>query len=808
MEISRKIARWGGLLRMVQRPNVIARWGGLLQCDCDGASVGARPSERTTLIVVALLTLLSAQTTATAREIHYGAVGDADFVACDQLHWRGQIEDSGNCYANLLRSSPLLAVRAEAAWALQDLQAANSWFQQAMRENPDDVATRVRWGDLYADSHQDAEAMDIYREALERDENNAFALLGAARVLAGSFDDAANAFLTPLLTDPTIPDGARAGALLLSARVELEDGARDAALAALDDAAEIIERNGWPPLEVYALRAAADLANNVTESRWTAMSLEYNPHYGGIYEIPAHFYVITRRYREAIDLYQKAVDIEPGLASAHEELGVNLLRDNQVSRARKHLVTAHDQDPFSPIAVNTLRLLDSFVNFTLINDPEVPDDAGLIPVTLRLHKEEAAAIAPYAISLTRASIAEFTERYGFALREPVIIEMYPDHEDFAVRTAGMPGLGILGATFGYVVAMDSPSGRPPEQFQWGTTLWHELAHVFTLEASNHLVPRWFSEGVSVFEEWRSGPNPGVHIPMSVYNAITDDRFLPVAELDEGFLRPTYEQQVIVSYMQAGLVCQYIDRQFGVESLRGLLYKYRDGLQTGEAIEAVLGISPQEFDRDFDQFVRSEHGAILDNFEDWHRTQSSIQQRIADADWSDTVELAKQLIDILPAYVEPDSPYLALARAQEELGQRQQAIEALERFWKNGGYDPVALKRLSSWLYEENRSAEAIDVLRSVNLVDPLDQELHGRLGDLLLEAERAQEALAEYSIALALDPHDKATANYRMANAFHQLGDDEQSQDHLLQALDIAPNFRPAQRLLLDLMRSTSDNHH
>jgi len=375
----------------------IARLGELLQCDCDGASVGARsqsacvdkqhPDEwcglifsalilrpdfarrgrRNLFIFAALLALLSMQTAATAREIHYGAVSDAEIVACDQLHWRGQIDQSRNCYATLLRSSASLAVRAEAAWALQDLQAANSLFQQALRENPYDVATRVRWGDLYADSHQDAEAMNIFREALERDESNAFALLGAARLLAGSFDDAANAFLTPLLTDPTIPDGARAGALLLSARVALEDEARDEALAALDDAAEFIDRNGWPPLEVYALRAAADLANNVTESRWTAMSLEYNPYYGGIYEIPAYFYVITRRYREAIDLYQKAVDIEPGLASAHEELGVNLLRDNQVSRARKHLVTAHDQDPFSPIAVNTLRLLDSFVNLSLIH---------------------------------------------------------------------------------------------------------------------------------------------------------------------------------------------------------------------------------------------------------------------------------------------------------------------------------------------------------------------------------------------------------------------------------------------------------
>jgi len=756
--------------------------------------------------VATLLTLLSGH--AAAREIHYGAVTDMNVVACDRLHWRGRVDQSRNCYANLLHSGTSLAVRAEAAWALKDLQAANSWFQQAMRENPDDVATRVRWGDLYADSHQDAEAMDIYREVIERDGSNAFARLGAARVLAGSFDDAANAFLTPLLTDGMTTDGARVGALLLSARVALESGSHGEALAALDDAAEIVDRNDWPPLEIYALRAAADLLNNVTASRWTEISLAYNPHYGGIYAVPAHFYVITRRYRGAIDLYQRAIDIESGLASAHEQLGVNLLRDNQVSRARKHLVIAHDQDPFSPIAVNTLRLLDSFANFALINDPEMPDDAGLVPVTLRLHKEEAAAIAPYAIRLTREAIAEFTDRYDFALKEPVIIEMYPDHEDFAVRTVGMPGLGILGATFGYVVAMDSPSGRPPEQFQWGTTLWHELAHVFTLEASNHLVPRWFSEGISVFEEWRSGPNPGVRIPMLVYDAMKDDRFLPVAELDQGFLRPAYEEQIIVSYMQAGLVCQYIDAAFGPEALSGLLYKYRDGRQTGEAIEEVLGISPQEFDRDFNQFVKSQHGDILDNLEVWQRTKLSMQQKISSSDWPGTIELAKQLLDLLPQYVEPDSPYLALARAQEELGQRRQAIAALKNFWRNGGYDPAALKRLSGWLYEENRSGEAIDVLTSVNLVDPLDQELHGTLGDMLLEAERAQEALTEYSIALALNPHDKAVANYRMASAHHRLGNDEQSQDHLLQALDIAPNFRPAQRLLLDLMRAGSDTQH
>jgi len=757
------------------------------------------------LLVISLL--LVAFSTANARAIHYGAASHPELLLCDQMHWRGETDDSNVCYRKLLQTDLPTAVHAEAAWALNELQLANQLFRDAAAMNPDDAAIRVRWGDLFADTHQDGEAMNIYREALQLDSGNAFAMLGAARVLVGGFDDAANTYLEPLLTDATKHDGARAAAWLIVARVSLENSNMPQAMDALDQAEEILDHSEWPPLDLYALRAAADLLDNVSESRYTAMSLEFNPGYGGIYAIPAHFYVITRRYRDAIDMYQKAVDIEPDLSAAHEELGINLLRDNQMSRARKHLEIAYEVDPFSPAAVNTLRLLDSFEDFRLINDPATPEQ-GVLPIILRLHRDEAAAIAPYALQLTRASIAEFTERYGFELREPVVIEMYPDHEDFAVRTAGMPGIGILGATFGYVVAMDSPSGRPPAQFQWGTTLWHEMAHVFTLEATGHLVPRWFSEGVSVFEEWRSGPNPGVRIPMSVYNAMQDDKFLPVAELDEGFIRPTYEEQVIVSYMQAGLVCQFIDEQYGTGKLRAVLYAFKDGMQTGEAITAVLDMSPAAFDSEFESFVKREHGTILDNLKDWHRTQLSIAQRVEAEDWQDIVALAEHLIDLLPQYIEPDSPYLALAKAEEELGRHDDALATLESFWRNGGYEPRALKRLGEWLRAAGRDDAAIEVLQSVNLVEPLDLELHGSLGDLLMDSARADEALLEYSIALALDPHDKANAYYRLARAHNALGDRQASQGQLLLALDVAPNFRPAQRLLLELMRAADGREH
>ena len=754
-----------------------------------------RTSSRVLTMLAASCLLLPVS--ADARGIHYGAVTDPAILDCDQLQWRGQTEKSRLCYAELLRSTTPSSTKAEAAWALNNLKQANEWFRAATVESPDDHATKVRWGNLFAASHQNGEAMNIYREVLDEDPANAFAMLGAARVLVGSFEDAANSYLDPLMAGTTLNDGALLGAWLLVARVSLENGNYDEATAALLEADELVTDTDWPALEIYALRASMDLLNNSDDNHWTELSLQYNPHFGGIYATPAHFYMITRRYRAAIDMYQKAVDIEPGLATAHEELGINLLRDNQMTRARQHLETAYELDPFSPRAVNTLRLMDSYSDFRLVDDTPVVE--GDVPIVLRLHEDESAAIAPYATKLTRDSIAVFTERYGFDLREPVVIEMYPDHEDFAVRTAGMPGLGILGATFGYVIAMDSPSGRPSQQFQWGTTLWHEMAHVFTLEATNHLVPRWYSEGISVFEEWRTGPNPGVRIPMSVYNAMKDDRFLPIANLDEGFLRPTYDEQIIVSYMQAGLVCDFIDRHLGADKLRELLVAYREGLTTEEAITSVLELEPAEFDKLFEDFVDTEHGAVLDKLEEWHHKQTEISNALAEDNWSDAIELANDLVDIIPQYIESDSPYLALARAHNELGNREDALNSLQRFWINGGYDPSSLKRLGHWLADAGREDDAIDVMMSINLVDPLDRDLHGELGDRLLAADRAAEALQEYEIALALKPHDMATAWYRMAQAQHKLGNIERTQDHLLQALDIAPNFRPAQRLLLQL---------
>ena len=120
----------------------------------------------------------------------------------------------------------------------------------------------------------------------------------------------------------------------------------------------------------------------------------------------------------------------------------------------------------------------------------------------------------YAMALAQQALSTLAARYEFTPRGPILIEIFPKQDDFAVRTLGLPGMvGALGVCFGRVVAMDSPQRRGRRgEFQWEATLWHELAHVITLQMSNQRIPRWLTEGISVYEEKKArarvGPRDG------------------------------------------------------------------------------------------------------------------------------------------------------------------------------------------------------------------------------------------------------------------------------------------------------------
>jgi hypothetical protein len=116
---------------------------------------------------------------------------------------------------------------------------------------------------------------------------------------------------------------------------------------------------------------------------------------------------------------------------------------------------------------------------------------------------------------------------------------------------------------------------------------------------------------------RARPGWGEDLSPDFLAAIQDDQFLPVLELNEGFVRPRFPGQITLSYYQASLVCDYIDETFGFDAILEMLRLYRENRTTEEVFEEALGLTPAAFDRQFNSWVDSRTGLIdLESFRQW------------------------------------------------------------------------------------------------------------------------------------------------------------------------------------------------
>jgi tetratricopeptide (TPR) repeat protein len=141
----------------------------------------------------------------------------------------------------------------------------------------------------------------------------------------------------------------------------------------------------------------------------------------------------------------------------------------------------------------------------------------------------------------------------------------------------------------------------------------------------------------------------------------------------------------------------------------------------------------------------------------------------------------------------------LADAYLKKGDKQAAIRELERYSALGGRSPALIKRLAAALEEAGRPKEAAAALSRLIYVDPLDEELHRRLGDLYLALGNTDGAVREYAAVLTLKPLDQAASHYNLARAYRAASRRDNAKEQLLLALEAAPGFRPAQKMLLEL---------
>ena len=437
---------------------------------------------------------------------------------------RAAFESVARSFSQLQRlSSDDLGVVASALAELGKFKEANQVYQAAVKNDPKNASLKSDWGSLMASKHNPGDAQALFGEALEVNSADTTAMVGMADLAAERWDGKAAEWIQHALeVNPNLAE-----AHLLLARSSLE---QDDYKTASESINQVLKTNPRD-LEALSLQTVLEYFHDAVPGKnkeaaeaSIARILKENPHYGRVFADLGDFVSLKRELAEAVEFYRKALDTDPSLDDTRADLGISLFRLGNEEEARKVLEEAYKRDPFNASTVNTLRLMDSFTRFDTFETPHF---------AVKLQKKESAVLRPYVEDLLETSITNMAGRYKYMPDHKTTFEMYPDHEDFAVRTLGMPGLGALGATIGNVVAMDSPSGRPLGAFHWGSTLWHEVGHVITLGLTSGLVPRWFTEGLSVYEETNARPGWGDPMELETVKLLRENKLVSLQDLNGG-----------------------------------------------------------------------------------------------------------------------------------------------------------------------------------------------------------------------------------------------------------------------------------
>ena len=712
---------------------------------------------------------------------------------CWKLRKAGR--DAQSCFEQLVSQSGNAYDRAEGFWGLQQWDQANVQFRLATQPQNSPPMYKVRWGQLLHERFNDSDAAGLFREAIEKDPINSAAYLGLGTLSADNFDGRAAQYADKALKlDPKLSEAHE-----LLADVALVDDDRNAAVAEADKAIALAP----DALDAMAIHAAVEILADRSSDAWFARiqsaTSGKGPGVSEAYTRLGRQLELHYRYEDAVPYYRKAIAADANDWAAHSALGIDLMRMGQQDEPYKELELAYNNGYRDAATVNSLRLIDSYKNFDTFRDSQT---------IIKLNKSEAALLLPYMQAELHTILSTYEKKYKMTLPAPVQVEVYPNHEDFAVRTTGMPGLGALGVTFGEVVAMDSPSARKPGDFNWGATIWHEMSHVFILTATNHRVPRWFTEGLAVHEEGEHSPEWRNRLTPDVVAAIRDKKLLPVAKLDGGFVSPDYPAQVIVSYFQAGSICDFIGEKWGNDKLLDMVHSYAKLEPTSDAIQKNLGITADQFDTQFLAWINQKYGPQAAHFEEWHQKLKQLVEAMQQKQYDTVLKDGPAVLALYPEYVDDANVYELMAAAHRQRNDAKSETAILASYVKAGGESPDALKRLADLQSASGDNTAAAATLERINYIYPVkDEALHRKLGDLLFAQKKLDGAIREYNAVVASNPVDKAGAEYNLAQAYLAAGQRDKAQDSVLAALEAAPGYRPAQKLLLELNSSPSKSN-
>ena len=525
------------------------------------------------------------------------------------------------------------------------------------------------------------------------------------------------------------------------------------------------------------------------------------------------------RFAEGASYQRRARASDPGYLPAMAQLATDLLRLGEEAEGWALARAVREKDDYDVEAFNLGALQDTMAKYTTLTTEDF---------VVRMAAKEAKVYGPRVLELLAKAKRTLTTKYEVELARPTYVEIFADQKDFAVRTFGMPDVaGFLGVCFGRVVTANSPAAHGGHPTNWEAVLWHEFCHVVTLQMTKNKMPRWLSEGISVYEERQASRAWGMRLDPSYRQMILGDDLVPVGKLSGAFLAPKTPRHLQFAYLQSSLVVEFIITRHGLDALRGVLRDLRGGAEINAAL--AKHVAPlATLETEFAAYAKesAEQMAPKLNFEKppaelmlattggvevaaWQATHPdnywmllTRARKLTEAKkWAEARVVLERIVAAYPLAKGNDTPYRPLATVLRELGDVAAERELLNTWAALDDEATEAYLRLMELATEAKDWPVVARNAERYLAVNPLVVPPWRYLAQASAEQGQTAVAIAAWRTLLHLDAPDPAGAHFQLGQLLRKNGETAEARAQTLLALEEAPRFREALAMLLQLSR-------
>ena len=728
----------------------------------------------------------------------------------------------------------------------------DSLFDPARKSDPTLRDGYLATGGLALEKHDFALAAKRFQEGLKQLPDDPDLLCG----LAHAYEPSDGSLMADSIDKALEHNSNHAGSLLLlvDRSIDAED---------YSQAGQLLDRiqaiNPWEP-DAWAYRAVVAhlMHHSDLEESARVNALKYWTNNPRVDFLIGQKLSQNYRFTEGAAHQRQALRFDPDYLPAKAQLAQDLLRLGDEAEGWILADTVQKQDGYDVEMFNLTTLHDTMARFATLTNGDF---------VVRMGAHEAAVYGDQVLDLLERARSNLCAKYGFEVKRPTIVEVFPEQKDFAVRTFGMPGNpGYLGVCFGSLVTANSPASHPAHPVNWESVLWHEFCHVVTLQITHNKMPRWLSEGISVYEEMQADPTWGQRMTPRYREMVMGGELAPISKLSAAFLAPPTPMHLQFAYYESSLVVEFLVQKFGHDHLKAILTDLGAGKDINEAI-AAHSAPMEDLEKDFQVFVRQRAEQLAPAL-DWEKPnledlvsdkahsspdagsnssgrgrQNRPGGRDQDPPKEDAIGLGeglaglttwianhptnyyalieqakslmrqkeyesakvplKKLVELYPTQTGPDSAYALLAVACRELGETNAEREVLVRFAQQDDEAKEAYLLLAELGVAAADWGTVTQNVERCLEVDPLSAKPYELLAQASRQTGNTVQAIEANRALLQLDPPNPAAVHFELAQALHRAGDPG-ARRQVLEALEDAPRYRAALRLLLEINSTSS----